>query len=447
MTNVEGALGARDGITTGDQTFRKITLRLIPYLALLWCLAWIDRVNIGFAKLTMLNDLQFSEAVYGLGAGMFFLGYFFFEVPSNALLQKIGARKTLMRIAIGWGLVSMAMMFVTTPMQFYIARFFLGAFEAGFQPGVLVYLTFWYPSHRRAQAIGLFTSATAVSGIVGAPLAGYIMTGMAGVNGWAGWQWVFLLEGAITIIVGAAAWWVLTEKPQDATWLSSSEKSEVLAELAKDGAAPRSHGLGQMLSNPMFWVLTAIYFCLVAGYATVNFFGPTAIKELGFTAPTTIGWIISGCSVGGAVFQILNGRHSDKHQETHFHTAIAMSIGSVSLALMGIFLGQGNVIVTIACLFLAISGTASAFPVFWQLPFQLFAGTAAAVGVAAINSIANLAGFFVPTFLGYMKQTTGTLSGGLVAVAAVQFLGANSYCFRAAPANARKAQGGLTTIG
>ena len=172
MTNVEGALGARDGITTGDQTFRKITLRLIPYLALLWCLAWIDRVNISFAKLTMLNDLQFSEAVYGLGAGMFFLGYFFFEVPSNALLQKIGARKTLMRIAIGWGLVSMAMMFVTTPMQFYIARFFLGAFEAGFQPGVLVYLTFWYPSHRRAQAIGLFTSATAVSGIVGAPLAG-----------------------------------------------------------------------------------------------------------------------------------------------------------------------------------------------------------------------------------------------------------------------------------
>jgi MFS family permease len=270
----------------------------------------------------------------------------------------------------------------------------------------------------------MFTSATAVSGIVGGPIAGYVMTGLAGVNGWAGWQWIFLLEGAVTIAVGAAAWWVLTEKPQDATWLSSREKSEVLAELAADGATPRSHGLGQMLSNPMFWILTAIYFCLVAGYATVNFFGPTAIKELGFTAPTTIGWIISACSVGGAVFQIMNGRHSDKHRETHFHAAVAMAIGSVSLALMGIFLGQGNVIVTIACLFLAISGTASTFPVFWQLPFQLFAGTAAAVGVAAINSIANLAGFFVPTFLGYMKETTGTLSGGLITVAAVQFFGA-----------------------
>jgi MFS family permease len=413
-------------VSVPDQAFWKITLRLMPYLALLWCLAWVDRVNIGFAKLTMLDDLKFSEAVYGLGAGMFFLGYFFFEVPSNLLLQKIGARKTLMRITIGWGAICMAMSLVSTPTQFYVLRFLLGAFEAGFQPGVLIFLTSWYPAHRRAQAIGLFTSATAVSGIVGGPTAGYIMTGLAGSGGLTGWQWVLIIEGAVTILAGSAAWWVLKEKPVDANWLSADEKSAVMSEIKADNDTrpDRPHRFGELMANPSFWLLTAIYFCLVAGYATVNFFGPTAIRELGFTQPTTIGWIISACSVGGAVFQILMGRHSDKHKEVRLHTAFAIAFGAVSLAGVGIFLGQGNVYLTIACLFLAISGTASAFPVFWQLPLGLFAGTAAVVGVAAINSIANLAGFFAPTFLGFMKDATGTISGGLLAVAAVELCGA-----------------------
>jgi predicted MFS family arabinose efflux permease len=237
---------------------------------------------------------------------------------------------------------------------------------------------------------------------------------------------VFVLEGAITILAGSAAWWVLKEKPVDANWLTAAEKSSVMAELTADNNARpnRPHAFGDLLANPSFWLLTAIYFCLVAGYATVNFFGPTAIRELGFTQPTTIGWIISACSVGGAVFQIVIGRHSDKHKEVHLHTAFAIAFGAVFLAGVGIFLGQGNVYVTIACLFLAITGTASAFPVFWQLPLGLFAGTAAAVGVAAINSIANLAGFFAPTFLGFMKDTTGTISVGLIAVAAVELCGA-----------------------
>jgi MFS family permease len=419
------ALPAETG-SLADRSFWKITLRLMPYLALLWCLAWIDRVNIGFAKLTMLDDLKFSEAVYGLGAGVFFLGYFFFEIPSNVLLQKIGARKTLMRITIGWGAVCVAMMFVTTPLQFYVMRFLLGAFEAGFQPGVLIFLSYWYPAHRRAQAIGLFTSATAVSGIIGGPIAGYVMTQLAGAGGLAGWQWVFLLEGVVTAVAGAAAWWVLDEKPTDAKWLSAEEKSSVMAELNADRSAvpDHAHKLGDLLSSPIFWTLTAIYFCLVAGYATVNFFGPTAMRELGFTSPTTIGWIISACSVGGAVFQIVIGRHSDKHKEFQYHAAFAIAFGALSLAAMGFALGQGNVYLTIACLFLAITGTASAFPVFWQMPLTAFTGTAAVVGVAAINSIANLAGFFAPTFLGFMKTATGTLSGGLLAVAAVELCGA-----------------------
>lgn len=409
--------------SVADKTFGKITLRLLPYLALLWCLAWIDRVNINFAKLTMLSDLKFGEAVYGAGAGVFFLGYFFFEVPSNLLLRQIGARKTLMRITIGWGAVSIAMMFVHTESQFYLGRFLLGAFEAGFQPGVLVFLTLWYPSNRRAQAFGLFTSATAVSTIIGAPLASYIMTSLAGVHGFAGWQWIFLIEGVATIVMGSAAWWILTEKPADATWLTADEKASVQAELDAEVSQPRTKGLKELFQVPAFWILTTIYFCLVAGYSTVNFFSTTAVKELGFNDITTIGWIISACATGGAIFQIVIGRSSDRHQEIYYHTAAAIALGAVSLGCMGLFLSAHNVVGTLACFFLAITGTASAFPVFWQMPFRWLDATAAAVGVAAINSIANLAGYFAPTFLGYMKDLTGTLAGGLVGIGCVEMIG------------------------
>lgn len=425
MTTEAASIRLATANPANDEAFWKITLRLMPYLAALWCLAWIDRTNIGIAKLTMQKDLAFSDLVYGTGAGVFFLGYFFFEVPSNMALKAIGARKTLMRITIGWGLMCVLMMFVKTEWQFYLLRFLLGAFEAGFQPGVLIYLTYWYPSHRRAQAIGLFTSATAVSTVIGAPLAAYIMQGLNGANGWSGWQWVFLLEGLVTMFAGAAAWWVLKEKPQDAPWLSASEKTAIQREIDEDEAAqPKvSSDWRDMLKNSTFWLLTAVYFCLVAGYATVNFFGPSAIRELGYTIPTEIAWIMSACAVGGAVFQIVIGRHSDKKKEVLLHTCFAIAVGAISLGLMGYFLGQKNVPMAIGCLFLAISGTASAFPVFWQLPLKAFAGSSALIGVAAINSIANLAGYFAPTFLGYMKDATGTYSNGLIVVAAVEFIG------------------------
>ena len=203
-----------------DGIYRKILLRLIPFLMLLWVLAWIDRVNIGFVKLTMLDDLKWSEAIYGLGAGIFFLGYFFFEVPSNLLLQKIGAKKTLMRITIGWGLTSIAMMFVTTPTMFYGLRFLLGVFEAGFYPGVILYLTYWFPDRRRAKAFGMFMSASALAGVLGGPLAGTIMTSLDGVNGLQGWQWVFLLEGIPSVLAGLVTWFYLTDKPAQARWLT-----------------------------------------------------------------------------------------------------------------------------------------------------------------------------------------------------------------------------------
>jgi len=204
MTQPTAAAAPRSGAahTELEQTYKKILFRLIPFLMALWILAWIDRVNIGFVKLTMLDDLKWSEAIYGLGAGIFFLGYFFFEVPSNLLLQKIGAKKTIMRITIGWGLTSIAMMFVTTPQMFYFLRFLLGVFEAGFYPGIILYLTYWFPNDRRAKAFGMFMSASALAGVIGGPLAGWIMTSFNGLNGWSGWQWVFLLEGIPSVIAG-----------------------------------------------------------------------------------------------------------------------------------------------------------------------------------------------------------------------------------------------------
>jgi MFS family permease len=315
---------------------------------------------------------------------------------------------------------------VTSPIQFYVMRFLLGAFEAGFQPGVLIYLTYWYPPRRRAQAIGLFTSATAVSGIIGGPLAGSIMTGLDGASGLSGWQWVFLLEGVATAVAGSAAWWILDEKPSDATWLTADEKTAVEAEIGpvEAGHGGVVDGLRVLFVDPSFWLLTSIYFCLVAGYATVNFFGPTAIRELGFSSLVVIGWLMSACSVGGAVFQILIGRNSDKTGEVTLHAAAAIAIGAISLALTGISLGQGNVPLTLICLFLAVAGTASAFPVFWQLPLTRYAGVAAAIAVAAINSIANLAGFFAPTFLGAVSAASGSISVGLIVVAAVELIGA-----------------------
>src|SRR5215208_1700082 len=341
-----------------DEAYRKVTWRLIPFLMVLWILAWIDRVNIGFAKLQMLSDLKFSETVYGLGAGIFFIGYAFFEVPSNLLLGKIGARATIARITILWGICCIAMMFVTTPTMFYILRFLLGVFEAGFYPGVILYLTYWYPTERRAKAFGLFMSASALAGVLGGPLAGSIMTGMAGVNGWAGWQWVFLLEGIPSILAGIVTLLYLTDKPEKAHWLTEDEKRLIQADLARDRAA---------LRDPKVWQFIAIFFCIILANSTLTFFGPTIVKEVGFTNPATVGWIMAVAYLFGGAGMILNGRSSDHHVESRFHCGLAALTGAVAMALLG-FLVPNVPYLALIALTLAIVGTMSAIPVFWQMP-------------------------------------------------------------------------------
>jgi MFS family permease len=405
-----------------ERAYAKITWRLIPFLAVLWILAWLDRVNIGYAKLQMLDDLAFSEAVYGLGAGIFFLGYFFFEVPSNLLLEKIGAKKTIMRITIGWGLVCIAQMFVTTPEMFYFLRFLLGVFEAGFYPGIILYLTYWYPTVRRARAFGLFMSASALAGVIGGPLAGWIMTGMHEVNGWSGWQWLFLLEGIPSVLAGVVTMFYLTNKPQEAKWLSEEEKRLVLADLERDHGSlgEREHSFMAALRNPKIWLMVAIYFCVIAANSALTFFAPTLVKALGYTSTIQIGWIMAGIYLLGATGMILNGRHSDRSKEARLHCGVSALLGAAGLAVVAVF--NAEPMIALPALAVAVVGTMSAIPVFWQLPNYFLSGTAAAAGIALINSIANLAGFGAPWMLGVVKSSTGSFTSGLLAVAAIEAL-------------------------
>lgn len=411
-----------------DAVFRKVSWRLLPFLCILWVLAWLDRVNIGFAKLQMLDTLQFSEAVYGLGAGIFFLGYFFFEVPSNALLQKIGAKKTIMRITIGWGIICILQAFVTTPTEFYILRFLLGAFEAGFYPGIILYLTYWYPSSRRAKAFGTFMSASAIAGVLGGPLAGSIMTSMDGAAGHHGWQWLFVIEGIPSVLAGIVAFFYMTDRPDQAKWLTVAEKQLLGNVLENDRRAlgERGHDWRQLFRNPKVWLLIGIFFCLLCANSALTFWIPTIIRDAGFGSTMVIGWIAAFAYVFGAAGMILNGARSDRHKEVRWHFAVPAAVGAVAMALMAAMLGVTGVMpaLVMAAMVIALAGTMSAIPVFWQLPNLYLAGSAAAIGVALINSVSNLAGFGAPYVLGLVKNATGSLAPGLYLVAAIEVLAA-----------------------
>ncbi|SDV49010.1 MFS transporter [Chitinasiproducens palmae] len=402
------------------EAYRKATWRLIPFLVFLFVLAWIDRVNVGFAKLQMLQDLQFSEAVYGFGAGIFFIGYFLFELPSNLLLEKIGARKTLARITILWGLASMAMIFVKTPMQFYVLRFVLGVFEAGFFPGVVLYLTYWFPSARRAKINGLFMTSFAIAGVVGGPIAGLIMDVMSNVEGLANWQWLFLVEGIPSVLAGIAVLLYLPEKPAVARWLAPLEREAIETELRADNATPGRHAtLREAIGNPRLWICTATYFCIVSGNATIAFWTPSIIRELGVKSNLWIGMLAAIPFIAGTIAMIANGAHSDKTGERRMHCAYAAVIAAIGISLTGALLAQPTL--ALIALTVGAMGILSAFPVFWSLPAAFLSGTAAAGGIAIINSVGNLAGFAAPYAIGWLKTTTGLLSSGLYFVGVLEF--------------------------
>ena len=407
-----------------DATFKKIVWRIIPFLMTVWFLAWIDRVNIGFAKLTMMSDLGWSEAIYGAGAGIFFLGYFFFEVPSNILLQKYGARKTITRITVGWGVICVAMALVSGPVQFYILRFLMGAFEAGLQPGVILYLTYWLPAHRRGKAMAIFVSASASSLMIGSPLAAYLMETFAGVGGYKGWQWLFFIEGIPSILAGVFAWFWLSDTPRQAPWLSPAEKAHVASELSLEAKSlgDREHSFWASLKSGRMWVMIAIFFGIIAGNATLVYYGPTLVKEAGITNIRTLGWVMAGIYGCGFLGMLFNGWSSDHFKEFRWHTAIAAAIGALGLLMASYFITNNSLAGVIFALAVSAAGTMAAIPIYWQIPARYLSATALVVGLAVINSIANLSGYFSPQLLGSLKTNTGTFTTGLILIACVELV-------------------------
>ena len=405
-----------------DQTYARVTWRLIPFLFLCYVVAYLDRVNVGFAKLQMLSDLKFSETVYGLGAGVFFIGYFLFEVPSNIILTKTGPRVWIARIMVTWGLISSAMMFVTSVESFYILRFLLGVAEAGFFPGIILYLTYWYPAHRRGRIVALFMTAIAFAGVIGSPLSGWIMKSFAGVNGWAGWQWLFLLEGVPSVLVGSWVLFYLDDTVRSAKWLSNDEKALIERDLADDKKGKQEFSLGRLFSNGKVWLLSLIYFAFIMGLYGVSFWLPQLIKNTGVKDVLDVGFLTAIPYGIAAVTMVLMARSSDASGERRWHTAFAAVLGCCGLVVSAIY--GDNTVVAMIALSVATAGILSTLPLFWALPTSYLSGTAAAAGIAMINSIGNLAGFVSPYLVGAIKDATQSTAVGMYALAASLLVGA-----------------------
>jgi D-galactonate transporter len=400
-------------------TYRKITRRLMPYLFLCYILAYVDRVNVGFAKLQMQQDLSLSDTAFGFGAGVFFIGYFFFEVPANVILRKLGARRWLGPIMMVWGLVSASMIFTRGEIGFYALRFLLGVVESGFFPGVILYLTFWFPSRQRARKVAVFMSAIPLSGVLAGPLSGWILASMGGVAGLRAWQWLFIVEGIPSFIAGVVTLFFLTDSPAQAAWLTGEEKDLVRRQLAEEDQCKRAsesgrHRLADTFRNPAVWLLCLVYFGVVAGNYGIGFWLPQVIQETLTRNPLAIGWITVIPYAASVVAMNLAGRHSDRTGERRWHLALAAFLGSVSFAASAIPGISGTA--GLAALTLATVGMLSASSLFWALPTERLSGAAAAAGIAWINSVGNLAGYAAPFAVGLIRDHTHSMSLALVAL-------------------------------
>ena len=389
----------------------RVNWRLIPLLFLCYIVAYIDRINVGFAKLHVREVLGVDEAVfgsvYGLGAGLFFIGYFIFEVPSNLILQRVGARIWIARIMIGWGIVSMAMMSMKSVAAFYALRFLLGAAEAGFFPGVILYLTYWYPARERARTIALFATGGVVAGIVGSPISGAIL-GLDGTGGLAGWQWLFLLEGIPAVLIGVVVFVLLPNRPQDARWLSGPEKAWIQGRIDDDSTQPawhHGHRLSDVFTSGRVWLLCSLYFLMNVGGYGYEMWLPSIIKSFSGTSDAVVGWVNAIPYVIAAVVMLLVGRHSDRTGERRWVVAAAAFSSAAGFALSAYF---KNPYLALASLALAFAGIKSTLGPFWALTTAFLTGKAAAGGIALINSVGNLGGFFGPYIVGIIKDKTGS---------------------------------------
>lgn len=386
-------------------TLRKISQRLIPFLFVLYVIAWLDRINVGFAALQMNSDLKFSSAAFGLGSGIFFAGYCLFEVPSNIILERVGARLWIARIMVSWGLISAGMMFVRTPATFCVLRFLLGVAEAGFFPGVVYYLSLWYPARQRARAVAGFMAAIPVTGLIGGPLSGALL-GLDGYCGLKGWQWLFLVEGLPAIILGIVAAFYLTDRPELASWLRADERAWLIWELTRERqAGPAQHLILEALTNGTVWLLGIIFLLVAAGFYGYSFWSPLIVQSLFRISNLGVGLILGGISAITIVCMLLNSVHSDRTNERRIHIAIPLSLMGVGFLACAIL---HQPILVILALALVPIGHCSSYGPFWSMPTHFLIGQAAASGVALVATIASVGGFLGPALIGYLKNRTET---------------------------------------
>ncbi|TDD54283.1 MFS transporter [Saccharopolyspora elongata] len=415
-----------------DALYRRVGWRILPLLILCYTFAYLDRVNIGFAKLQMQEDVGISESVYGLAAGIFFLGYVIFEVPSNLLLAKIGTRKTIFRIMVLWGLTSAAMMFVSDATSFYVLRFLLGVFEAGFAPGIIFYLTYWYPPARMAAAMGLLMLPGPIGSMLGGPVSSWLITNFEGVAGLHGWQWMFLLEGLPCVVLAVVVWLTLADTPDQAKWLSAEEKELLRRDLAVD-RDKGTHSFRQVLRDPRVYALAIGYFCLISGLYAVSFWLPTILKENGLTDTVTIGLYSALPYAFAIVLMIVLGRRSDRTGERRLHSSITALVSAIALAVAAFT--ASSFAVSLIAIIVATACMWASYTVFWAMPSTYLKGTAAAGGIALINSIGLLGGFISPTLIGFVKDATGSTVVGLLSIVALLLIGSVAIYANRLPAS------------
>jgi len=391
----------------------KVVRRLIPWLFLCYILNYLDRFNLSFAAMTLKADLGLSDRAYGLGAGIFFIGYVFLEVPSNLALQKVGPRRWIARIMVSWGLVSASMMFMKSAGMFYALRFLLGACEAGFFPGMVFMLAHWVPEKDRARAFALFLTSTSLAGVFGAPLSAGLLK-LEGLAGFHGWQWLFLLEGLPTVFLGTATWFYLDDKPQDAAWLTAEEKQDLERELSKErNTGAHLSSLREGLSNGRVWHLGFLYFSIIISFYGVAFWLPQIVKNFSGLSNIASNLLSALPYVCASIGMVWVARHSDSTGERRWHVAIPAFASAAGL-LAGAFFSTAHPLAAFLALCLTATGIWSTLGPFWAVPPTFLRGTAAAAGIALVNSLGNAGGFVGPNLVGYVKEATGHFEGGLL---------------------------------
>lgn len=424
MDDVAGS--SRQTEQAHQATYRKVAVRIIPYIFLCYIFNYLDRTNVGFAKLQMLDDLQMSETAYGFGAGIFFLGYVAFGLPSNLMLQRVGARRWLGSIMIVWGLLSAGLMYVNGPTSFYVLRFLTGAAEAGFFPGVVLYLMQWFPDSERGKAMTLFMSAIPLSGVLGGPLSGWILSHFeSGAGGLAAWQWLFLIQGLPTVVLGFGIFFVLTDNIAGAKWLDQADRAILLDDLGKDERnkpAVAADNLAHVFKSPIVWILGFVYFSIQCGVYALNFWLPTIIKSAGFASSFVIGWVSAIPYAAAMGFMIMVGRSGDRRRERRWHLAVPMLMGAMGLIIAGAF--TQNPVLAVTGMTICAMGALAGLSMFWPMASSYLTVGTAVAAVALINSLGQIAGFVSPYFVGWIKDLTHSTDVALFVLAALMFVGA-----------------------